>query len=88
MTQFYWQNLAYKKCPRCHSRFIEKESGYECPDHKNGCDFYISRKTIVDYLTDPTHPAVRYLDETGRKELNVTLVKMGIIDLHSGPSIW
>lgn len=75
-----WQNLIHKKCPNCNNKLEDRGSYWVCPDsglHKN-C-FIIHRFKVIQFLTDPTHAANRFLSEHERKTLTEGLRGLGIV---------
>lgn len=84
MQKFYWQNLVFKKCPKCHERLNEGRLGFGCPGKAEGkCEFFLSRLTMAKILTDPTHAAIRFLAPDTREQLiNKALREIGIPDIN------
>lgn len=71
-----WQNLIHKKCPDCDARMQSTPRGFLCPatDHQ----FFITRATLGQYLTDPSHPIVRFASQHEREIINEALRELGI----------
>lgn len=66
-----WQNLIDRRCPDCYSEFEENPNGFKCPNPT--CGFFLTRKKVIEILTDKTHSAVRFADTKQRKILDNAL---------------
>lgn len=76
-TQRHWQNLIHGKCPDCDLKMTEHPGnyGFMCPD--DTCSFFISKKTMIKILTDPSHAAIRFATDHEKKTLAEALKRMG-----------
>lgn len=76
MKTRHWQNLIHLKCPDCDQRMTPNRVGYECPatNHR----FFITRKTLGQYMTDPNHAIVRFASEHEREIIDKALQDIGI----------
>lgn len=72
-----WQNLIHEKCPNCDNRLVKIKEGYACSDAL--CTFFITPKKIAEIITDPNHPAVRYMTEHEIEVRNKALRDMGVV---------
>jgi len=54
----------------------QRRVGYQCPaiDHH----FFITRAKLAQYLTDPTHPIVRFASPHEREIIEKALQELGI----------
>lgn len=72
-----WQNLIYKKCPRCDARLdaiIRKKRLYfECLIEKSGCGFIISAEKLGQILTDENHIMRKFLTPHERTSLETAI---------------
>ena len=71
-----WQNLIHKKCPRDNERMLAERNGFKCP--LPDCDFFVTRKKMVEILTDPEHSAVKYANVHEKQIINDALEEMGV----------
>ena len=87
MILIKWQNLIHKKCPKCDARFLPHPKGYFCPD--DACAFFITKKRLVEILTDHTHPAIRFASDHELDILDEALRELGINpqDIWRAPAI-
>lgn len=81
-----WQNLIHKKCPNCDMRLEDSGKFWKCPRAgiellalgRQNC-FFISKEKALDFLTDPTHSANRFLSQHERETLTEGLRSLGIV---------
>lgn len=77
----HWQNLISKKCPNCGTKMIEAGDNWFCPTKLDAglhC-FKIKRENVARVLSDPDHPAHRYLNKIQQEEINSFLRSMGVV---------
>lgn len=88
MSMRKWQNIIYTKCPDCGFRMLynTRHDSYVCPT--NGCTFFITKKKMLEILSDTTHSAVRYATMEELRIIDRLLREFGIDRNEEPKDMW